>query len=305
MSPEKVKNNAASVRARLLQYAKQNDEGYQRVLARFAIERLLFRLGYTDAAEHYVLKGAMLFVTWPEQVFRPTGDLDLLGSGSANTDTLAQLFARICQVEVPDDGIVFQPETIEVEAVRGADKYAGVRVKLKAELARAIIPVQIDVGFGDHVYPPAVRQEFPSLLPDLPSANILMYPPETVVAEKFEAIVRFGEANTRLKDYYDIWITACAFDFDLSRLTEAVSGTLRRRETAQPIEMPIGLSLQFARNAVELWDGFLNRNPPALTPPPLEKLLEDLQQFFGPVISSLGMPEAAYGHWNRTRRAWY
>ena len=121
------------------------------MLTRYAIERLLFRLSQTEAAERYVLKGAMLFVTWPEHAFRPTGDLDLLGQGDPDPAALAELFTRICQVEVPDDGIVFDPATLKVEPIREADKYQGARLSLKGRLARAVIPVLVDIGFEDHL----------------------------------------------------------------------------------------------------------------------------------------------------------
>jgi hypothetical protein len=263
MTAKVLKNPAASVRAKLLAHAKKHGVEYQRILTRYAIERLLFRLSQTEAVERYMLKGAMLFVTWPEHVFRPTGDLDLLGQGDPDPTAIADLFARICQVEVPDDGIIFDPDTLKVEAVREADKYQGDRLSLKGDLAGAVIHVQVDIGFGDHVYPPPTRQTFPSLLPELPAATILMYPPETVVAEKFETIVRFGQANGRIKDFHDIWVTIRTFPFDLPTLVEAVGGTLRRRETALPTEMPVGLTAAFAVIAEErgLWTGFLRRNP--------------------------------------------
>jgi Nucleotidyl transferase AbiEii toxin, Type IV TA system len=136
-------------------------------------------------------------------------------------------------------------------------------------------------GFGDRVYPAPSRKNFPSLLPDLLAADVLMYPPETVVAEKFEAMIRFGEANGRIKDFHDIWVTARTFPFDLSTLVEAVAGTLQRRETDAPTEMPVALTAQFAGMADKqaLWTGFLRRNPPTLPPPPFDELLIELRRF--------------------------
>jgi len=306
MTAKGPKDAAASIRARLLNHAKQSGDNYQRILTRYAIERLLFRLSNTEGAERYVLKGAMLFATWPEHSFRPTGDLDLLGTGNSDPASLTDLFVRICQVEVPDDGIVFHPATLKVDAVRQADKYQGVQVSLQGELAAAVIGVQVDIGFGDHVFPQPQRRIFPSLLPNLSGANILMYPPETVVAEKFEAMIRFGESNGRIKDFYDIWIATRTFPFELSNLVEAVGGTLRRRETPIPIAMPVGLTKAFA-DIVEprgLWTGFLRRNPPTLTPPSFEALQENLRRFFSPIIASLEIPEGAKGQWDPDVGAW-
>ena len=274
MKARAVRNPGASVRARLLAYAKQNGQEYQRVLTRYAIERLLFRLSQTEAADGFVLKGAMLLVTWPEHVLRPTGDLDLLGQGDPDPASTVELFARICQVEVLQDGIRFDPDSLNAEVVREADKYQGIQLSLAGELARAVIPVRVDIGFGDHVYPPPRRGTFPGLLPDMPQASILMYPPETVVAEKFETMIRFGEANGRVMDFHDMWITSRTFRFDLATLVEAVSGTLRRRETAIPTEMPVGLTAAFASIVEDrgLWSGFLRRSPPAFEPPPFAEL---------------------------------
>jgi hypothetical protein len=248
----------------------------------------------------------MLFVTWPEHTFRPTGDLDLLGWGDPYPQAIAELFARICQVEVAEDGIVFDPATLEVEAVREEDKYQGVHLSLRGQLEKAVIPVQVDIGFGDYVYPAPKRRVFPSLLPDLPAANVLMYPPETVVAEKFEAMIRFGELNGRAKDFHDIWVTVRTFPFELSHLVEAVGGTLRRRETAYPTDMPVGLTDAFAKVAEErgLWSGFLRRNPPTLAPPPFRQLQGELRRFFGPIIASLGIPEGARGTWDPDAGVW-
>ena len=306
MTAKNIKNPGASIRAKLMVYARQHGDDYQRVLTRYAIERLLFRLSTTEATESYMLKGAMLFVTWPEQVFRPTGDLDLLGQGNPDPTVIAELFTRICQVEAPDDGIKFDPAGLKVEAVREADKYQGVQLNLKGDLAGAIITVLIDIGFGDLVYPPPKRGKFPNLLPGLPQASILMYPPETVVAEKFEAMLRFGTVNGRIKDFHDIWVTTRTFPFSLSNLVEAVCGTLRQRATAIPTEMPIGLTDAFAVITENrgLWSGFLRRNPPTLKPPSFPEVQEELRHFFGPVIASLEAPEAASGHWDPNGRAW-
>ncbi|MGX9576931.1 nucleotidyl transferase AbiEii/AbiGii toxin family protein [Mesorhizobium sp. f-mel] len=294
------------MRARLLNHARQHGDDYQRVLTRYAIERLPFRLSKTEAAARYVLKGAMLFVTWPEHVFQPTGDLDLLGEGSPNPVSIAELFVRICQVEAPDDGIKFDADSLKIEAVREADKYQGAQLSLTADLAGAKIHVQVDIGFGDHVYPSPKRGTFPSLLPNLPEASVLMYPPETVVAEKFEAMIRFGEVNGRIKDFYDIWVTTRIFPFDASNLVEAVIGTLRRRETAIPTVMPVGLTEAFAAIVEDrgLWSGFLRRNPPTLKPPSFAELQEELRRFFGPIIDSLASPENARGRWNPDGGTW-
>ena len=302
-----IKDPASSIRAQLLAHARAHGDDFQRVLTRYAIERLLFRLSQTKAAEHYVLKGAMLFVTWPKHVLRPTGDLDLLGQGNPDPDALIEVFKVICQVELPVDGILFDLTTLRVEPARNRDRYQGARLSVKAGLSGAVITVLIDIGFGDHVYPSPKRETFPSLLPGLPEASILMYPPETVIAEKFEAMVRFGEVNGRIKDFYDIWVTTRIFSFDLASLVEAVFGTLQRRETSTPTETPVGLTNTFAVIAEErgLWTGFLRRTPPAVEPPSFPHLQDELRRFFGPVIASLSLPGSAKGRWDPNGSAWH
>lgn len=306
MTLKSLKDPSASIRQRLLNHARANGDDYQRILTRYAIERLLFRISQTEAREHYILKGAMLFVTWPEHVFRPTGDLDLLSHGDPSSQAISELFVRICQVAEPADGIIFDTATLHVEPVREEEQYQGVRLNLKGRLGTAIIPVQVDIGFGDSVHPAPSRKTFPGLLSDLPAADVLMYPPETVVAEKFESMIRFGEANSRIKDFHDIWVMARTFRFDLATLTEAVGGTLLRRRTTIPNELPMALTLRFADmlSTQNLWTGFLRRSPPALSPPPFGELLEELRRFFEPVLVALALPEAAKGRWNPDRGVW-
>lgn len=303
---EGLKNPAASVRARLLKHARDHGDDFQRVLTRYAIERFLFRLSQSENAARFVLKGAMLFATWPEHAFRPTGDLDLLGEGDPDPEAIAEVLRRVCAVEAPGDGILFDVASVQVDPVREADKYQGARLRLTGQLESAVITVRVDIGFGDRVYPAPTVQDFPTLLPDLPKPRVLMYPPETVVAEKFEAMIRFGETNGRIRDFYDLWVTSRTFPFDLPTLVEAMSGTLRRRETAFPDQIPVGLTDTFATIAAErgFWTGFLRRTPPALEPPDFPQLQEELRRFFGPVIAALAAPEGAKGRWSPDQGAW-
>jgi Nucleotidyl transferase AbiEii toxin, Type IV TA system len=302
-----VKNHAASIRARLSQYAK--DHGYvpQRVWFRYATERLLFRLAQTEGAERYVLKGAMLFATWPEFPTRATLDLDLLGHGDPTPLAVKDLFARVCAVELPADGMAFDADQLVADVIREGQKYEGVRVKLHAFLDGSPLTLQVDVGFGDRVHPPiSERQAFPCLLPDLPAPSVFMYPPETVVAEKFEAMLSLGEDNTRLKDFYDLWTMTRVFAFELSTLVEAVRGTLQRRDTPTPKTLPLALLDSFAGRAdtVSRWTGFLRRAQPSGAQPSFPELQTDLRRFFGAVIAGLARPETARGLWDKASGAW-
>jgi hypothetical protein len=223
-------DHAASARARLLQHAKQQRLDFQRVLTLYGIERLLARLCRTPGADRYTLKGAMLFATWDGFAMRPTKDVDLLGHGDPSPAAIRALFAEACGVQIPEDGIVFAPETIDVQAVREDELYEGVRVTIVGTLAGARIRVQVDLGFGDHVHPPPIRTALPGLLPGLPPPELPVYPPETVIAEKFEAMLRFGLRNSRLKDFYDLWALSRFFDFDLGTCDRAPRRPLPHRD---------------------------------------------------------------------------
>jgi len=302
---KEIKNLSASIRAKLLNHAKANGDNFDRILVRFGVERFLYRLSQHHQRDHLILKGAMLFITWPEGTHRPTGDLDLLAYGPPEPAAIKQVIADICSIPEPGDGLVFDLDSITVDAMREDDKYRGVRVNMVARLENAKINLQIDVGFGDAVHPEPKRITFPCLLPDMLVPEILAYPPETVIAEKFEAMVRFGEADGRLKDFNDIWVITRTFEFDMATLVETVIGTFRRRETALPTAIPVALTDAFAALPAKRvgWTSFLNRNPPAMMPPPFEELLAELRRFLGPVLIAAATPVTARGTWD-PKRGW-
>jgi hypothetical protein len=300
---KEVKNLSASIRAKLLNHAKTKGDNFDRILVRYGVERFLYRLSKHYHRDRLILKGAMLFITWPEGAHRPTGDLDLLAYGPPEPDAMKMVIADICSVPEPGDALVFDLDSIAVEAMREDEKYRGVRVTMVARLENTKINLQIDVGFGDAVHPEPKRITFPCLLPDMLVPEILAYPPETVIAEKFEAMVRFGEADGRLKDFNDIWVITKTFEFDMAILVEAVIGTFRRRETALPIDIPVALTDAFAALPAKRvgWASFLKKNPPVMTPPRFEELLAELRRFLGPVLIAAATPNTARGKWDPTR----
>jgi predicted nucleotidyltransferase component of viral defense system len=208
------RNVAASARQRLLNLSKASSVDYNQLLVRYAIERLLYRLSRSRHRENFVLKGAMLFAIWEGSPHRPTQDVDLLGFGDRSPDHIAAVFRELCAASVEDDGIAFAANTVHAEEIRTADEYGGVRVRFTASLGGAIIRVQADVGFGDAITPPAPESNYPTLLPNQPAPHLRVYPRETVVAEKMEAITKLGMLNTRFKDYYDLRYLADRFEFD-------------------------------------------------------------------------------------------
>jgi len=267
---------AASVRARLLNIAKAEQTDFNSVLVRYALERFLYRLGQSAHADHFVLKGAMLFNLWYAMPHRPTRDVDLLGFGPSDLQSIAQAFREIVTV-VGQDGIVFDAASVRVEEIRKNAGYAGARVIVSAELARARCKTQIDVGFGDAVTPGPVDAVYPVLLADFAAPRLRTYPIYTVIAEKLHAMVLLGMTNSRLKDYLDLSVLLEREVLDPATLAAAIAATFTRRGTALPTELPIGLSDEFANDQSRqaLWVAFLKKN--ALPAVPLTSVVTMLR----------------------------
>ena len=224
-------NLAASVHRRLLDGARQRGEDFQLTLLRYAAERLLYRLGQSRHRQDFVLKGAMLFLLWPDQLYRPTRDVDLLGFGEPTPERLHRVFSEIAAIEFPDDALQFDSASVTTEPIRTIQDYGGVRVTLTTALGKAKIPLQVDIGFGDAITPGPRDAVFPTLL-DSDPPKVRAYPLETVVAEKFEAAVRLGRANSRMKDFHDLLTLAGRREFDGPLLTRAIRATVERREAS-------------------------------------------------------------------------
>lgn len=254
------KNLPASIKARLLTVARRREEQFQLTLTRFALERLFFRIGKSEHRDKFVLKGAMLFTLWGVEDYRATRDADFLVRGDPDLAQLEAIFQELCAVKVEPDGLVFKPNTVRAEAIREQNDYGGVRVLLRASLDSADIAVQVDIGFGDAVTPAAKWQEYPTLL-DLPAPKLRTYPRETVVAEKYEAMVRFGMTNSRMKDFYDVFMLTREFEFDGATLSSAIRNTFTRRGTALPEGTPTALTAEFHddRQKVSQWKAFCAR----------------------------------------------
>lgn len=280
------KNLAASVKARLLHVAAQRSEDFNLLLLRYGIERLLCRLSQSAHANRFLVKGAMLFVVWDEKTHRPTRDLDLLGFGPSEAAYLERLFRDVVTTPIVADGLVYEAESVRAEAIREDTTYGGVRVRLQAKLGPAQVPVQIDVGAGDAVTPGPVPVSFPTLL-DFPAPQVRTYPVYTVVAEKFEAMVKLGIANTRMKDFHDVWFLARRFEFDRSVLRQAMEATFAWRKTDFPIWLE-PLSDTFASDPAKQmpWAAFLRRNALSGVSPQFVEIVADLREFLGPVIAS-------------------
>jgi predicted nucleotidyltransferase component of viral defense system len=277
---EKRPNLGASVRAKLLNQSRASGQPFDLILVRFALERLLYRLSISAHAERFILKGAMLLTTWFEDPLRPTRDLDLLGFGDPDPDAMQATFAEIIAIEV-DDGVRFDAITLRVDRIREAVDYGGVRLKAIADVGGARVPVAIDVGFGDALEPGAEVLDYPTLL-DQPAPKLRAYARETVIAEKFQVMVALGRANSRMKDFYDIWLLATSFPFEDDRLIRAIKATFDRRETAIPDPLPDALTPDFGEDPakVQQWEAF--KRDLGADPGSLADVCAALASFLGP-----------------------
>lgn len=290
------KNVAISVRDRLVARARDRRENAQLLMTRYVIERLLYRLSLSAHRNRFILKGAMLFSLWADAPYRATGDLDLLGAGENSPEELTSVFREILAVEVEDDGILFRPDTLRATAARAEDEYSGVRIDFLAELAGARLPVHVDIGYGDTVTPSPVDIRYPSMLGQ-PMAELRAYPPETVVAEKFQAMVALDMINTRLKDFYDLWAIAGAFEFEGAVLARAIGATFERRQTALPLDTPIAFSSAYADDKQGQWVAFLKRTEIALAPEPFPDVQAQIAKLVMPPVLALTKDVEFASHW--------
>lgn len=275
--PDRPSNVAASVRARLLNEAQKTGQVFDVILTRYVLERLLYRLSRSQHARQFVLKGAMLLTTWISNRTRGTRDLDLLGFGSSDGERMVSIFRELMRME-EDDGIVFDPDGLGASPIREDLEYGGLRLRGIAKLDGATIRLTIDIGFGDAVEPGIEDIDFPTLL-DLPDPKLRAYPPETVIAEKFQAMIALGRANSRMKDFYDIWILYRTFQFEEARLACAIASTFERRKTVIPTELPDALTEDFAndQNKERQWSAFAGDIDDA--PASLSRIVSEIRGF--------------------------
>ena len=254
-------NLSASILARLLTLAKQRGDDYSLLLNRFALERLLARVSISPHADRFLLKGALLFALWYDTPHRPTKDADLLGFGPDDEANLIATFRDIAAMDL-GDGIVFAPESVQAQAIREDNTYGGTRITLVSRIGSARCALQIDVGFGDAVTPGPQTVAYPTLLNDFKAPTLRVYPVYTVIAEKYQAMVMLGQANSRLKDFFDLAVIARRTELDGATLAMAIAATFARRQTALPTQRPLALTKQFSGDAAKLrqWQAFLNKN---------------------------------------------
>ena len=258
MSQKNPKNIAASVRQRLLNKSKNDHQPFAEIIQYYAMERFLYRLSTTHYKDKLILKGALMLQAWEAPLARPTKDIDLLGKFDNDVDTITQVITEICTIEPqPNDGLKFDLDSIKGIRIKEDADYSGVRIRFLAYLTTSRIHMQIDIGFGDEVYPAPKETTYPTLL-DLPAPNLLSYSKETTIAEKFEAMIKLKELNSRMKDFYDIWLLARQFTFQGTQLQIAIIKTFTQRNTELSLEM-VAFSDGFAEMKLLEWKAFIRR----------------------------------------------
>jgi predicted nucleotidyltransferase component of viral defense system len=304
MSNPTPSNLAHSVFQRLLNHAKQNGEDFNLLLSRYAMERFLYRLSKSAHADKFVLKGALLFRVWePEYPRRSTVDIDLLGFTENTLENLGAIAKEICETEVEKDGILFDAKTIRAERIKEDADYEGVRIRTFAFIERSRIPIQVDIGFGDALVPGAISATLPALL-DFPAPKLLCYHQLTAIAEKFQAMIKLGELNSRMKDFYDIWNIIQHEEIDGAALQKSCAATFEKRST------PFNLEAHFfaetfsqALGKETQWTAFIRKQKvEEVAPNSFEAVVQLLQTFLRPMVEAQSSGKVFTAHWNIATR---
>ena len=276
------KNISASVRARLLNRSREDNRSFNELLQYYGMERFLYRLSVSEYESHYILKGALMLRAWNSPEFRPTMDIDMLGRTRNDEANIISQIRTVMSVEVEPDGLTFDPASIQSERITEDANYDGIRIRFRGALGTARINMQIDIGFGDIVYPCPERAELPCML-DAPAPSLLCYSRESAIAEKFEAMVSLGELNSRMKDFYDIWLLSRQFAFEFNRLAEAIKLTFQQRDTKlnEPID---AFSKAFVTSRQPLWSAFRRRLNQVHLPESFAEITAEVEAFIEPIV---------------------
>lgn len=299
MTRRDLKNVAVSVHARLLNKAREERRRFDELLQYYAMERFLFRLSQSPHVEHFVLKGALMLRTHAIEQPRLTRDIDLLGYGSSRTEHLEQIVRDCLRLDVPDDGLTFDPESVEGSEISREAEYQGVRIRFTGYLGNARTAMQLDVGFGDAVVPGPIWIDYPELL-DFGPPRLLGYTLESAIAEKYQAMVYLGMVNSRMKDFYDLWFLARGFRFDGERLCRAIEATFSRRQTDLPADTPVALTSAFADDPAKQrqWAAFLRKIRIDADELTLPDAIERIEAFLMPPTIALVEGHSREMHWS-------
>ena len=298
-----VSNFGASVRARLLAVAQRENVQFEYILLRYALERFLYRLGRSEYVDRFILKGATAFAVWLGPFCRVTRDVDVEAYGNISTEELTLVFKNVCMISYEEDAVVFDVESVSCEEIKKEDKYPGVRIRFNASVGGARVTLQFDVAVGDSIYPIAEQIAYPTLL-DYEAPILKIYPRYTVIAEKFSTMIHRGLFNSRIKDYYDIWLLSENFSFDGDILQEAIKRTFSGRNVAIPNELPQALSIEFymQQSRDVQWRSFVRQSGVDKAPHSLKEAVNQIWMFLSPVAEHNGF---AGKKWNPELKKWH
>ena len=293
----KIKNTAASVNQRLLNKAKETARPFNELLQHFAIERFIYRFSKSPHADRFILKGALMFSVWTGPGSRPTMDIDLLGIIDNSLKVIVAAVKDACGVDVEADGMTYNAETVTAVRISEDAEYKGVRARIQGGLGNARVSVQIDIGFGDIIVPGPIKIAYPTLL-EFPAPEMKGYTMESTIAEKFQAIVKLGILNSRMKDFFDIWILSRTFDFRGEMLAEALEKTFKNRNTPINIE-PAAFDPSFWQDEDKRvqWQGFIRKAKLANAPETFKEVAESVKLFLLPLVASLVERQTFQGVW--------
>lgn len=294
---------AKSIHARLLNKARESGRPFMELLQYYGMEKFLLRMSKSKFAEEFILKGALLLRSTGISEIRPTRDIDLSKETAQSIEQLEQMAKDCCQIEVVEDGLIFDPDTVAGEEIRQEQSYKGVRIKFRGMLGNAEIPMQIDIGFGDVVSPSPLWVEYPVLL-DGDSPELLAYTLESAIAEKYQAMVYLDMANSRMKDFYDIWYLMHNQNFKAEELQKAIKLTFRRRKTKLPRVPPTALTEAFYSNEEKAtqWKAFKRNADITDISENLEEIVKDISDFLWPLNDSLNKGQNYNLTWQPQKR---
>jgi len=295
---KRIRNIAASVHERLLKLARKTSRPFNELLQLFAIERFMYRLSKSPHADRFILKGALMLSVWSGPVSRPTMDIDLLGKISNSLEEIQSVMRDACKMDVVDDGMLFDEETVSAARITVDAEYEGVRVRIQGNLGNARVSLQIDIGFGDIIVPSPGKVVYPTLL-DFPSPELNGYTMETTIAEKYQTMVKLSAVNSRMKDFHDIWMLSRAFDFNGEVLAEAIEQTLVNRRTGLTIDAAI-FDVSFGKDEIRQvqWRGFLRKSRLRDVPEDFADVMAGIRMFLEPPVRSLASGRKFHGAWN-------
>lgn len=293
-----IKNIEASVRGRLQDKARKTNRPFAEILQYYGMERFLYRFAQSKYAKSFILKGALMFTVWDVPQRRTTVDIDFLARFDNQIEKIEQVIKDVCVVKTPTDGLIFDTMTVKGQRIKEDADYEGVRVNFLGFLEKSKIPMQIDIAFGDVIIPKPSEVDYPTLL-DFPSPHLKGYTFESVVAEKFEAMIKLGTLNSRMKDFYDVWLMTRQFNFEGKNLVAAIKATFENRETPLPSGKPLFAAGIYADESVQatMWKAFLKKNPIKSAPDSFKAVVSAVEEFLSKPVTAIAAGQEFSSGW--------